>query len=160
MNDNEQDNSTNSLTHKLPATVSNEINSSMLSVDINEQQIDVNNDSKENETQDQIEENNDDEFIRVTAAHQILNEAQTNDQQKNYPLALQLYRICVDLLLEELMFSEGTEQSRRYLREKCTALMDHIDILKTKLDSIPSPVTNQESTNNLPADQLESLNLS
>lgn len=110
----------------------------------------------------------DDEFIRITAAHQILTEAQKSDEEKNYPAALHLYRICVDLLLEELMFTEGTEQSRVYLREKCTAIMDHIDLLKTKLEPIPpsdppaaiSNANENESTSTLPTDQLESLHLS
>jgi hypothetical protein len=35
------------------------------------------------------------------------------------------------------MFTEGTEQSRVYLRDKCTAIMDRIDILKTLLDPLP-----------------------
>lgn len=98
-----------------------------------------------------------DEFLRVTAAHQTLIEgnsnfivisfrqrtllAQTCEEQNNYPLALQLYRICVDFLLEELMFAEGTDQSRIYLREKCTAIMDRIDLLKNKLPSIESSAT-------------------
>ncbi|CAF1093276.1 unnamed protein product [Rotaria sp. Silwood1] len=160
MDDNKQDNSTNSLTNKSLATSSNEINSSMPPIDINEQQVDLNHDCKENETQNQIEEANNDEFIRITAAHQVLVEAQTYDEQKNYPLALHLYRICVDFLLEELMFAEGTEQSRIYLREKCTAIMNRIDILKTKLDPIPSSTETQQSIKDLPIDQLETLNLS
>ena len=112
--------------------------------------------------------------------------AQTYDDQKNYPTALHMYRICVDLLLEELMFTEGTEQSRVYLREKCTAIMDHIDFLKTKLEPIPLetltssassdqteetisklPTTTAQSTAeneslkmNPPTDELNSLHLS
>ena len=90
--------------------------------------------------------------------------AQKYDEQKNYPAALHLYRICVDLLLEELMFTEGTEQSRVYLREKCTAIMDRIDLLKTMLDPIPLPTatttTTDEHTTNSPVDELTSLHLS
>lgn len=71
--------------------------------------------------------------------------AQTYDEQKNFPAALHLYRICVDLLLEELMFTEGTDQSRIYLREKCTAVMDRIDLLKTMLEPIPPPPPEIES---------------
>ncbi|CAF2443331.1 unnamed protein product [Rotaria sp. Silwood2] len=160
MDDNEQDKSTDLLTNKSSVIFSNGINSSTSSVNISEQEIDLNHDSKENETQNQIEENNDDEFIRITAAHQILIEAQTYDEQKSYTSALHLYRICVDFLLEELMFAEGTEQSRIYLREKCSAIMDRIDLLKTKLDPVPSSVATQQSTNNLPIDQFETLNLS
>lgn len=112
---------------------------------------------------DEEEEAEDDEFIRITAAHQMLTEAQTYEEQKNYPAALHLYRICVDLLLEELMFTEGTEQSRVYLREKCTAIMDRIDVLKTMLDPIPPstspPSTTNEQTTNPPTDELSSLHL-
>ncbi|CAF0796460.1 unnamed protein product, partial [Didymodactylos carnosus] len=77
-----------------------------------------------------------DEFIRITGAHQTLIEAQQYEREKNYPLALQVYRICVDLLLEELMFTEGTDKSRVFLREKCTAIMDKVDELKKLLDPI------------------------
>jgi hypothetical protein len=74
------------------------------------------------------------------------------------------------------MFTEGTEQSRVYLREKCTAIMDRIDALKTMLDPIPSPTstplplpstteTEAEATTadeqgiNPPTDELNSLNI-
>ena len=69
--------------------------------------------------------------------------AQTYEEQENYPLALQFYRMCIDFLLEELMFAEGTDQSRTYLREKCTVIMDRIDHLKIKLPPI-SPTTDQQ----------------
>ena len=60
------------------------------------------------------------------------------------------------------MFTEGTEQSRVYLREKCTAIMDRIDHLKTMLDPIPAtPTTTTEQTTDAPPiDQLNSLHLS
>ena len=62
------------------------------------------------------------------------------------------------------MFTEGTEQSRVYLRDKCTAIMDHIDLLKTKLEPIPPPTTTEpepiEATTTLPTEELESLHLS
>jgi hypothetical protein len=65
------------------------------------------------------------------------------------------------------MFTEGTEQSRIYLREKCTAIMDRIDLLKTMLDPIPPPpppqptaTTTNEQTTNPPTDELNSLHLS
>jgi len=133
-----------------------------------------NNDLNENESQDnqliEEENNDDDEFIRITAAHQMLTEAQTYDEQKNFPAALHLYRICVDLLLEELMFTEGTEQSRVYLREKCTAIMDRVDVLKTMLDPIPPTAAVEaveaaeeippSTTINPPTDELNSLHLS
>jgi hypothetical protein len=87
---------------------------------------------------------------------------------------LHLYRICVDLLLEELMFTEGTEQSRVYLRDKCTAIMDRIDVLKTMLDPIPPPplelpapsteitttTTADEPGINPPTDELNSVHIS
>lgn len=71
------------------------------------------------------------------------------------------------------MFTEGTEQSRVYLREKCTAIMDRIDSLKTMLEPIPessSPLplplsstettaTNEEITNP-PTEELNSLQIS
>jgi len=93
--------------------------------------------------------------------------AQTYDEQKNFPAALHLYRICVDLLLEELMFTEGTDQSRVYLRDKCTAIMDRIDLLKTMLDPIQptstpalTTTTTNEQAVNPPTDELNSLHLS
>jgi len=66
------------------------------------------------------------------------------------------------------MFTEGTEQSRVYLREKCTAIMDRIDLLKTMLDPIPppstspppQPITTDEQITNPPTDELNSLHLS
>ncbi len=42
------------------------------------------------------------------------------------------------------MFAEGTDQSRIYLREKCTAIMDRIDLLKTKLQPILSSMTTDQ----------------
>ncbi|UJR24937.1 hypothetical protein I4U23_006301 [Adineta vaga] len=129
----------------------------------------IQNEDEQQQQQQQEEEENDDEFIRITAAHQMLTEAQTYDEQKNHPAALHLYRICVDLLLEELMFTEGTDQSRVYLREKCTAIMDRIDKLKTMLEPIPPPsppplplplaATTNEQTINPPTDELSSLHL-
>jgi hypothetical protein len=59
------------------------------------------------------------------------------------------------------MFTEGTEQSRVYLREKCTAIMDRIDLLKTMLDPItPQPLPPPSPTPNPPTDELNSLHLS
>ncbi len=85
--------------------------------------------------------------------------AKTSEEQENYPLSLHLYRICVDFLLEELMFTEGTDQSRLYLREKCTTIMDRIDLLKRKLEPIPSSssMTIEQSTTHPTIDQLKSL---
>ena len=63
------------------------------------------------------------------------------------------------------MFTEGTEQSRVYLREKCTAIMDRIDLLKTMLDPLPPPAltaapTTTATTANPPTEELNSLHLS
>ncbi len=68
----------------------------------------------------------------------LLDLAQTHEEQENYQSALQFYRMCVDFLLEELMYAEGTDESRIYLREKCAAIMDRIDLLKIKLPPISS----------------------
>lgn len=76
------------------------------------------------------------EFVRITAAHQYLLQAQTYEEQRNPRLALESYRSCVDLLLEELIFAQGTNQSRLYLREKSHAIMDRIDHLKSQLEPI------------------------
>jgi len=139
-------------------------------------QSDQNHHSTDNQSQNPIETENNDEFIRITAAHQILTEgklklklcfvkisfylAQKYEEQNNCSVALHFYRICADLLLEELMFTEGTEQSRIYLREKCTAIMDRIDLLKTKLEPIPLSIPTEQSITNPPIDQLESINSS
>jgi hypothetical protein len=135
-----------------------------------------NQSDQNHENQNPIETENNDEFIRITGAHQIITEgnlkrkfcfsknffylAQKYEEQNNYPIALHFYRICADLLLEELMFTEGTEQSRIYLREKCTAIMDRIDLLKTKLEPIPLSIPTEQSITNPPIDQLESINSS
>jgi hypothetical protein len=65
------------------------------------------------------------------------------------------------------MFTEGTDQSRVYLRDKCTAIMDRIDLLKTMLDPIqptspplPLTTTTNEQAVNPPTDELNSLHLS
>ena len=64
----------------------------------------------------------------------------------------------MDFLLEELMFAEGTDQSRIYLREKCTVIMNRIDLLKNKLPPIESSAT---ITDSIPVlNQLETLQLS
>lgn len=103
-------------------------------------------------------------FTNFIYSNQLNCLAQTYDEKKDYPSALHLYRICVDLLLEELMFTEGTEHSRVYLREKCTALMDRIDLLKSMLDPIPPPptttTTSNEQTTKPPTEELNSLHLS
>jgi hypothetical protein len=85
--------------------------------------------------------------------------AQKYEEENNYPTSLNFYRMCVDFLLEELMFTEGNDQSRLYLREKCTTIMDRIDLLKRKLEPIPSSssMTIEQSTTHPTIDQLKSL---
>lgn len=68
------------------------------------------------------------------------------------------------------MFTEGTDQSRVYLREKCTAIMDRIDLLKKMLDPIPplppstttitTTTTANEQSINPPTDEINALHLS
>ncbi|CAF1188963.1 unnamed protein product [Adineta steineri] len=150
----------------------NDQNNGAIEKESQDNQLAIIQNEQEEDGQEQQGEGEDDEFIRITAAHQMLTEAQTYDEQKNFPAALHLYRICVDLLLEELMFTEGTDQSRVYLREKCTAIMDRIDLLKTMLEPIPpapleaiteattTTTTLDEQTTNPPTNELNSLHLS
>ena len=72
----------------------------------------------------------DDNFENLQKAVQILARAKTLDEQKQYDDALKMYRQGVDMLLEELIVRQGTEQSRTYLREKCNDFMNRIDQLK------------------------------
>lgn len=67
------------------------------------------------------------------------------------------------------MFTEGTDQSRVYLREKCTAIMDHIDVLKSKLEPIDEAEKKEEGDEVTtataaieapPSEELSSLHLS
>jgi hypothetical protein len=57
------------------------------------------------------------------------------------------------------MFAEGTDQSRIYLREKCAAIMDRIDLLKTKLEPITSSSSTTTEQCNSSLNQFQSLNL-
>ena len=61
---------------------------------------------------------------------QILGKAKQLDEMKRFDEALKLYRQGVDMLLEELIIRQGTEQSRSYLRDKCNDFMNRIDQLK------------------------------
>ena len=72
----------------------------------------------------------DDNFENLQKAVQILAQAKTLDETKRYDDALKMYRQGVDMLLEELIVRQGTEQSRTYLREKCNDFMNRIDQLK------------------------------
>ena len=72
----------------------------------------------------------DENFENLQKAVQILAKAKTLDDNKHYPEALKLYREGVDILLEELIVRQGTDQSRTYLRDKCNDFMNRIDQLK------------------------------
>lgn len=69
-------------------------------------------------------------FDNLQRAVQILSTAKTLDDKKEYADALKLYREGVDILLEELIVRQGTDQSRSYLRDKCNDFMNRIDQLK------------------------------
>lgn len=72
----------------------------------------------------------DDNFENLQKAVQILGKAKQLDEMKRFDEALKLYRQGVDMLLEELIIRQGTEQSRSYLRDKCNDFMNRIDQLK------------------------------
>lgn len=72
----------------------------------------------------------DDNFENLQRAVQILGKAKQLDEMKRFDEALKLYRQGVDMLLEELIIRQGTEQSRSYLRDKCNDFMNRIDQLK------------------------------
>lgn len=74
--------------------------------------------------------NSNDNFENLQKAVQILGKAKQLDEIKKYDEALKLYRTGVDMLLEELIVRQGTDQSRSYLREKCNDFMNRIDQLK------------------------------
>ncbi|CAM6002988.1 unnamed protein product [Sphagnum balticum] len=63
-----------------------------------------------------------DNFENLQKAVQILARAKQLDELKRYDDALKQYRLGVDMLLEELIVRQGTDQSRTYLREKCQRL--------------------------------------
>lgn len=71
-----------------------------------------------------------DNFDNLQKAVQILAQAKQLDELKRYDKALALYRQGVDMLLEEMIVRQGTEQSRSYLRDKCNDFMNRIDQLK------------------------------
>ena len=73
---------------------------------------------------------NNDEFENLQKAVEILGKAKTLDEMKKHEEALKLYREGVDMLLEELIVRQGTDQSRGYLRQKCNDFMNRIDQLK------------------------------
>jgi hypothetical protein len=72
----------------------------------------------------------DENFDNLQKAVNILSRAKTLDDNKNFVEALKMYRDGVDILLEELIVRQGTDQSRTYLRTKCNDFMNRIDQLK------------------------------
>jgi hypothetical protein len=69
-------------------------------------------------------------FDNLQKAVDILGKAKSLDESKQFENALKLYRQGVDMLLEELIERQGTEQSRDYLRTKCNDFMNRIDQIK------------------------------
>ena len=69
-------------------------------------------------------------FDNLQKAVDILGKAKSLDESKQFEDALKLYRQGVDMLLEELIERQGTEQSRTYLRDKCNDFMNRIDQIK------------------------------
>ena len=69
-------------------------------------------------------------FDNLQKAVDILGKAKSLDESKQFENALKLYRQGVDMLLEELIERQGTEQSRTYLRDKCNDFMNRIDQIK------------------------------
>lgn len=78
-------------------------------------------------------QNQEDNFDNLQKAVQILAQAKQLDELKRYDKALGLYRQGVDMLLEEMIVRQGTEQSRSYLRDKCNDFMNRIDQLKVMI---------------------------
>jgi hypothetical protein len=70
------------------------------------------------------------DFDNLQKAVQMLGRAKHLDDAKQFDEALKMYRQGVDMLLEELMVRQGTDQSRSYLRNKCNDFMNRIDQLK------------------------------
>jgi hypothetical protein len=90
-------------------------------------------------------QNNNDNFENLQKAVQILGCAKQLDDVKRYDEALKMYRQGVDMLLEELMVRQGTEQSRSYLRNKCNDFMNRIDQLKMIIEIEKNGVDNKEN---------------
>ena len=88
---------------------------------------------------------NDENFENLQRAVQILGRAKQLDDVKRYDEALKLYRQGVDMLLEELMIRQGTDQSRSYLRNKCNDFMNRIDQLKLIIEIEKASVDNKEN---------------
>lgn len=87
----------------------------------------------------------DDNFENLQRAVQILGKAKQLDEMKRFDDALKLYRQGVDMLLEELIIRQGTEQSRSYLRDKCNDFMNRIDQLKLIIQIEKASAENKEN---------------
>ena len=73
--------------------------------------------------------NEDETFENLQRAVRILGKAKHLDDTKQFEEALKNYRQGVDMLLEELIVRQGTDQSRSYLRGKCNDFMNRIGII-------------------------------
>ena len=85
-------------------------------------------------------------FDKLEQAVQILSKAKNLDESKQFDAALKLYRQGVDMLIEELIERQGTDQSRTYLRNKCNDFMNRIDQLKTLITIEKSSENNKENS--------------
>lgn len=79
--------------------------------------------SNQTQVQSQQDQEQEGSFDNLTKAVQILGKAKILDESKQFESALKLYRQGVDMLLEELIERQGTDQSRNYLRDKCNNFM-------------------------------------
>jgi hypothetical protein len=79
--------------------------------------------SNETHIQSQQQQEPEGSFDNLTKAVHILGKAKQLDESKQFEPALKLYRQGVDMLLEELIERQGTDQSRNYLRDKCNNFM-------------------------------------
>jgi uncharacterized protein YheU (UPF0270 family) len=89
-----------------------------------------------------------DNFDNLQKAVSILSRAKTLDDGKSYAEALKLYREGVDILLEELIVRQGTDQSRTYLRAKCNDFMNRIDQIKLiiQIEKAEAAVADKENS--------------
>jgi hypothetical protein len=97
-------------------------------------------------------QSNGDDFDNLQKAVNILGRAKTLDENKRYVEALKLYREGVDILLEELIVRQGTDQSRSYLRDKCNDFMNRIDQIKLiiQIEAAGGSVDNKENRSAAP----------
>lgn len=94
--------------------------------------------------------NNNNNFDNLQKAVEILGRARQFDEGKKFEDALKLYRQGVDMLLEELIERQGTDQSRSYLRDKCNDFMNRIDQIKTiiKIENEAAALVGENKENN------------